>query len=248
MPLPPPAFPKITAPTASEVCQGYTPRPEAKALLTPAQTPAEYLQTLRANQLSEESIRFLAHGLPDREATWWAAQSARQVANPANPADGEAIRAADAWVKNPTPATQQAAAAAAAKTDYQTPGAWAAQAAAWSQPPATPPVPGLSAPVAPSLPGVPVAPAVPRLTPHAASGAVMLAAALAAKPQIAVPKVAAPPMPTLEKPALPKGQLPTAPELPQPPPTPKQRAETARAQAPFVTLGMAVAKGTNTWL
>ena len=288
-----PPLTKISSPTAAGVCQEYQPHPEAKALLTPNQTPSEYLQTLQQHQMSEDSIKFLAHGMSERESTWWATQSAQKVANPANAADQAAIKAADAWVKNPSPATQQAAAAAAAKTDYQTPGAWAAQAAAWSQPvpapavpgapalsavpgapvvgavpgtPALPAIPGApapgagpgspalaAAPMTPTLPGkpaLPAAPAVPRLTPHAVSGAVMLAAAMSAKPPT-VPKVQVPERPAFEKPTLTAPHLtapkPPIPEKPVLPPTPQQRAATAKIHEPYIKMGTDIASGRNTW-
>jgi hypothetical protein len=255
MPLITPSLPKITAPTAAEVCQGYQPSPEAQSLQVPGQTPAQYLQALKQHQLSGESIKFLAHGMPDREATWWATQSAQKVAPPSNPADLAAIQAADAWVKNPTPATQQAAAAAAAKTDYQTPGAWAAQAAAWSQPPApalpaapaVPAAPGVAGPkvAIPGQPPVLTPPPTPRLAPLAASGAVMLAAAHAAKPPM--PKAPSAPAIALEKPALPA--VPPLPKPPEPPKpmTPHERAATAKAHQPFINTGMDIASGKNTW-
>lgn len=224
---------KISSPTAAEVCQEY--QPSAGACPSPNQTPAQHLATLRQNHQSEEAIKFLAHGMPERESTWWAVQSAKKAGNPANLSDQAAIQAAETWVRNPNPATQQQAALAAARTDYQTPGAWAAQAAAWSEPSATvPPVP-----TGATLPG---SPAMPRLTPQAVSGAVMLAAAMSS-PSLAPPSLpmAAPVSPLWTPPAM---AVPPAPALP---PTPQQRAQTAKIHQPFLDLGTEIASGTNTW-
>ena len=237
MPIPP--LVKISSPTAAGVCQEYKPQPEALQLLKPNLAPNQYVDSLQQNHLSDESIKFLAHGMPERESVWWATQSAQKVATPANPADHAAIQAADAWVKNPSEATRQQAAAAAAKTDFQTPGAWAAQAAAWSQPKVPAPVP-------------PGTPAVPRLTPHAVSGSVMLAAAMAAKPpappKLAVPQSKAPAAPAPPALTVPKMTPPAIPipEAPKPL-TPQQRVEVAKAHEPFVNLGTDIASGRNTW-
>jgi len=181
----PPQLPKIAAPAAAPVCQEYKPAPPAQALLTPQQTPAQYLQMLQNNQMTEESVKFLAYGLPERESVWWAAQCARQVSSPVNLADQAALKAADAWVKTPSDPNTQAAEEAAANTDFQTPGAWAAQAAAWSKPPA----PGTT------IPPDPAEPAPPRLTPHAVVGAILLAVAVQNKKIPAVPKAPAQPDP-----------------------------------------------------
>jgi hypothetical protein len=242
-----PPLVKITSPTAAGICQAFPLQPESSQLLTPTQTPAEYLQTLQQHHQSEDSIKLLAHGMPDRESTWWATQSAQKVANPANAADQEAIQAAETWVKNPSAATQQQAAAAAAKTDYQTPGAWAAQAAAWAQAPGSGAgIPG--APPIPAAPGMPAAPTAPRLTPHAASGAVMLAAAMSAQPLPAKPHFQAAPLPAMEKPALvaPTLAMPK-PAIPPTPPTPQQKAEMAKIHEPFIKTGTDIASGRNTW-
>ena len=234
-PVVPTHLPKIQAPTAAQICQEFKPSPAAQKLLTPQQTPAQYLQAMQDNQLPEDSVKTLAYGMPERESVWWATQSAQKVANPANSADAAAIKAAEAWVKNPTALTKQQATAAAAKTNFQTPGAWAAQGAAWSQP-AVPTVPA---------PGMPAA---PRLTPHAVSGAVMLAAASAAGKIPAVPQVQVPPM---NAPALAKPNI-VAPKLNVPPPpkvelSPAEQAEMAQATNPFIQSGLDIASGKTSW-
>jgi hypothetical protein len=254
-----PPLAKINSPTAAGICQEFEPQPESRQLLTPTQTPHEYLQTLQEHNQSEDSIKLLAHGMPERESTWWAAQSARKVADPGNAADQAAIKAADAWVKNPSPATREQAAAAAAKTDYQTSGAWAAQAAAWAQPQPPAAAPGVPVALQLPLPSAPGAPVAPRLTPHAVSGAVMLAAAQTATKVPSVPPAPAAPMmpaapkiqaPVFQKPALPDFKAPklAAPEKPVLPPTPQQKAATAKIHEPFIKLGTDIASGRNSWV
>jgi len=179
-------LPKIKAPTAAQVCEQYKPEPPAQQLLTPQQTPAQYLNLLEKKQLSEESVKLLAYGLPERESVWWATQCAQKVSSPLNLPDEAAIKAADAWVKNPSELTKKAA--------------------AWSKPtPTVVPAQDYGRPQNPTgwaMPAAPVAdgpadPLEPRLAPHAVVGAVMLAIAvklnkIPAVPKSEVPKLEAP--------------------------------------------------------
>ena len=229
---------KITSPTA-DVASKYKPHPEAKSLLQPGQTPTQYTTALQKGSFSQDHIQFLAHGMPARESVGWACKSSAKVADKLAPADKTALQSAQAWVKNPTPANQSAAAAAAAKTNFQGPGAWAAQGAAWAKPPGAPAVPG-----------------APSLTGHAVSGSVMLAAAMSSpkfKPPTppamptapAIPKAPAlptmPKVPTLQAPQFAVPKVPTV--TPPPPPTLAQRAPAAKIHQPFIDMGHGIASG-----
>jgi hypothetical protein len=240
----PTQLPKISAPTAAQIAQSAEPSAGAKTLLTPQQTPSQYLNALQQKHMGPDMVKTLAHGMPDREGVHWAAQSAEKVSEKLPPHELDAMKAAQAWVKNPTPANQTAASAAAAKTNFQGPGAWAAQGAAWAQPATATPGAG-AAPAA-------AASAAARLTPHAVSGAVLSAAAIKANPALALPAVKAPAMqmPTLAAPTLQAPQL-AAPQAPQtPPPTvpPAVQAQTFKEQHPFIALGLDVATGKNSWV
>jgi hypothetical protein len=203
--------------------------PGARQVVHPDMTPCDQAHALNQQQMPADAVKSLAHGLPEHKSVQWAAASAEKVSNPAHPTDMQAIHAAKAWTQNPNPTTQKAAALAASKTDFKTPGAWAAQAAAWS---------GSGA----------------GLTAHAVSGSVMLAAAQGGKPiappGAATPTAAAPKIPAISKPAAPRFQLPCfkkspVPEVPQVPTkgadgltlTPAQRAEMAKNTDPFLKLG-----------
>jgi hypothetical protein len=138
-----------------------------------------------------------------------------------------------------------------AKTNYQGPGAWAAQGAAWSK-----------------TPGAPAAGAPPNLTGHAVAGSVMLAAAKSAPkaPAIqppslqapaapAMPKApampTAPKVPSLQKPqvAMPKAPAVSPPSPPSPPPAPlAQRVETAKIHQPFIDMGHGIASGQHPFI
>src|SRR5437867_3163173 len=97
---------KITAPTAAEICKSFKPQPQAQALLTPEQTPTEYVDVLEEKQMSTDAVNVLAHGMPERESVWWACQSSEKVAPQLAPADKAALGTADAWVKNPNQVTK----------------------------------------------------------------------------------------------------------------------------------------------
>ncbi len=231
-------LPKVKATTAPELAAKFKPSPPAQALLKPNQTPAEYLHVLEQNKHGPEAVHLLAHGMPERESTWWACQSSQKVASKLNPADHSALSAAQAWVKNPTPETKAAAATAAAKTDYTGPGAWAAQAAAWSHTPA----PVTSAAVTPAPPAAPAG-----LTAPAVAGSVLLAAGLVNRPAMpATPKLHMPAMPAVPTTsAPPQLAAPTPPAPPQLPPV--DRAKQSKMLQPFIDLGKEVAGGKNSW-
>ncbi|MEO6786247.1 MAG: hypothetical protein ABI318_08955 [Chthoniobacteraceae bacterium] len=120
----PAELPKVSAKTAAELCKESKPEPPAMELLSPQQTPAQFLAVLQERNLGSDMVKVLAQGLPDREGVAWAVQCALRVADKLPVAD------AQAWVRNPTPGLKAAAAAAAQRTDYQGPGTWAAQAEA----------------------------------------------------------------------------------------------------------------------
>ena len=220
---------KISAPTAIQIAQASQPGPEALQLLTPQQSPSEYLAVLQEKQMGAEMVKTMAHGLSDREGVMWAAKSAGKVSEHLPEEEIQAMQAAQAWAQNPSEPARAAAEAAVAKTNLQGPGAWAAQAAAWSKADAQPSA---------------------RLTPHAVSAAVMMASAIAAFPKHAAPKAKTP---TLALPvqevtprevvaqeavALVAPQAGPAPVIP-----PKVQAKTFRAQHPFIAMGLEIATG-----
>lgn len=227
-------LPKLTTPGAADLAAKFKPQPAAQSLLKPGMSSSEYIHALEQNNMSGDAIKGLAHGMSERDSVWYATQSAKRVEPMMTPADKTAMKAAEAWAKDPSPANQARASAAAAATDHTGPGAWAAQGAAWSS----------------ETPGGAMPPA-PGLTPHATAGSVQLASAMEAKGgPIEVPKVPdapqAPEVPALpDQPAAPQLAVPAveAPELV--PPTPEEQAKTAKAQQPYVALGKDIAAGNN---
>jgi hypothetical protein len=227
---PSPPLTKIESPTPDGVLAKFKPEPKSASLVKPNQTPTEYVEALEKNKCSGDAVKFLAHGMPERDSVWWACQSSQKVAPKLNSADSSALTAAQNWVKNPTPDTQAAAAAAAAKTDFKGPGGWAAQAAAWSKP---------SGAAASGAGGGAAAPA--GLAGAAVAGSVLLAAGLVSRPA----------MPEAQKPVLeiPKAALPKVetPVLEQPEIPPVDENKFSKMMQPFLDIGKEVASGKNTW-
>ncbi|WP_426956423.1 DUF6931 family protein [Muricoccus radiodurans] len=137
---------------------------EHAALLDGVADAAAGVERLVSANAMPEAVRLVAHALPKREAVWWCCMCARAVPDPALPApDAEALAAAENWVRRQDEATRRAAMAAAQRTGFRSPEAWAAVAAFWSG--------GSMAPE-----GSPDVPPAPHLTGVAIAGGVMLAA------------------------------------------------------------------------
>ncbi len=216
--------------------------PGAQNAVKPGMTPCDQAHALNDQGMSHDAVKSLAYQLPEHDSIKWATASADKVSNPAHTSDFAALQAAKDYVKSPSPETQKAASLAASKTDFQTPGAWAAQSAGFAgaggglvphavtgtvllaaaqgghqiSPPGPPKAPG---PLDLAMPGKPVAPDLP------------------GKPTLAVPKLARPDLPT-----------PKAPEIAVPGPdgltlTKPQRAEMSKNTKPFLNLGCKIGKG-----
>ena len=138
---------------------------DCSALLTPLADAAAGLEALVAAKRMPEAMRLIAHAMPTREVGWGGCMCARAVppgqALPAS--DAEALTAAEAWVRKPDEPNRRAAMAAAQKTGFQSPEAWAAVAAFWSG--------GSMAPE-----GQPVVPPADHHTALAIAGGVIIAA------------------------------------------------------------------------
>jgi len=225
-------LPKITAPTAAEICAQSKPSPQGKALLTPGMTPAQYQHALEKNKMSVDSVHFLAHGLPQKDAICWACQSSRLTAPKLSAPEMDALKHTEAWLKNPTADSRAAITASLGKVDFTGPGSWTAQSALWATVPGAPP-----APAAPGMPAV-------NLTAAAVAGAVLLAAGLSIgppMPPVPQPKLEVPPGPPtpamlqqLQQPAIPP--QPAVPVVDQP--------KLMKPLLPFINLGKGVASGT----
>src|ERR1035437_6023179 len=76
---------------------------EAMALARPDLHPREFVALLLDKALFPDSVRFVPHALPKREAVWWAGVSARHAAGDAPaPAIKAALDATEKWIAQPT--------------------------------------------------------------------------------------------------------------------------------------------------
>ena len=160
-------FKLIAERTAAKICGDFEAQEETKAHLSGEIMPHEFVDRVVRASLYADATRFLAYGLPEREAVWWACLCVRSV--PACCGDeiaAEAMQAAEAWIKNPEEENREVALAAGSKHKFEMPGApaaWTAMAAGWSG--------GATATDDENVPEPPE-----HLTAHAASGAIILAA------------------------------------------------------------------------
>ena len=222
-------LPKITAPTAAEICAQSKPSPEGKALLKPDMTPPQYQQALEKNKLPVDSVHFLAHGLPQKDGICWACRSSRLVMLKLSPPELDALKLAEGWLKGPSVGIGGSLTAALGKVDFRGPGSWCAQAALWA---------GMPMPAVPGVPAV-------ALVALAVAGAILLAAGL----RVGAP-MSAIPQPRLQLPMLP---IPPEMLLQMQPPQIALAALPALVQPPlmsmllpFIELGKGIALGTVT--
>jgi hypothetical protein len=92
--------------------------------------PLDYARALLSSPRPSEAVIFIAHLLPRREAVWWAIQCVRAMLGPSG--DDGALRAAEAWVREPEEDTRRAALTAANAGDQKAATTWLAFAAGWS--------------------------------------------------------------------------------------------------------------------
>jgi hypothetical protein len=124
---------KIKEVNAHVIAQGIGLDEQATALLQDQSTTVDYLNQLIALKFYPDAVRFLAHALPKREATWWACLCARNTLTDKTPANEiKAIELGEAWVYKPTEDNRKPTLAAAEETEYKTAASWAAIAAFWS--------------------------------------------------------------------------------------------------------------------
>jgi hypothetical protein len=159
-------FTMISDRTVAEICSDFELQEEAKKHLSGKPMPHEFVNRLVRERFYADTIRFLAYGLPKREAVWWACLCVRNV--PACFGDeiaAEAMQSAEAWVKDPSEEKREIALTAGGRHNFEMPGApaaWTAMAAGWSV--------GATATTNDDLSAAPE-----QLTAHAASGAIILA-------------------------------------------------------------------------
>ncbi len=160
------SYKKLPASPAEALCKDIDLTDEAKALLKPELSPAQFLESLIAGQHFIDAVRFLSRILPKRESTWWACLASRKTLGESPKEEYvNAVEAAERWVYQPSEENRRHCQTAAENTAYDHPASWAAMAGFWSS--------GSMAPA-----DVPAVPPAEYLTGRAVAGAVMLAAVL----------------------------------------------------------------------
>jgi hypothetical protein len=111
-------WPKVTAKTAAEICGTYKLSADAEKLLRAEATPLQFAESLVQAGLYLDAFAFLAHGLPKREAIWWACLSVRHILGPElPPKERVPLKAAVEWVLEPDEAKRRTAQAAGEVAD-----------------------------------------------------------------------------------------------------------------------------------
>jgi hypothetical protein len=125
---------KVVAQKAQELTSHFDPiNEEAAELLKPEFDPDEYLKLLLDHELYEDSIIFLAHGLPKREAIWWACVCVRSMTGDETKADDLAsLQVAEKWVYDPDEKNRRLCGTLAEKGEYKSAHSWTAAAVFWS--------------------------------------------------------------------------------------------------------------------
>jgi hypothetical protein len=148
----------------ADICRGLKLSPEARALGAPGIAAPALFDAFVAERLHADAVRFLARGLPKREAVWWACLCARDRLTPETPPEVlAALKAAEDWVYKPTEENRRTAWAMAEAATFETPSSWAAVGAFWSGGSMSPP-------------GNPVVPPGEELTGLAVAGSIILSA------------------------------------------------------------------------
>jgi len=124
---------KIQAANTAELLGHFDISDDAESCVQPDASPEHNLNTLMEAGLYHDAVTLLAHGLPKREAVWWACLAARAAITPeTDEANMAALVAAESWVKKPTEEKRLKCRELGKKSKYNTATSWAATAACWS--------------------------------------------------------------------------------------------------------------------
>ncbi|RXT55231.1 hypothetical protein B6S44_11515 [Bosea sp. Tri-44] len=122
---------KLRFSTAQEVFETF---PATRQIINTAPTtepPLTFLRGLAKAGNHKDAVGFCAFLMPRRETVWWALQSVQRMMPPGTPPD-PGLKAAEAWVRDPTDETRRAALALGENGHHASLGTWVALAAGYS--------------------------------------------------------------------------------------------------------------------
>lgn len=91
------------------------------------------LRYLETQKLYSEAVKFLAYGLPKREAIWWAYLASTALEKDhSDPQTQEALTVIKNWTRKPDEALRRHAGKIGAELQFYTPTSWTATAILWS--------------------------------------------------------------------------------------------------------------------
>lgn len=123
---------KVEAEQAKDITNLFEFIDEFQPVLDDEKPPADFLQSLVDNEHYMDAVTFLAHALKPREAVWWACVCARHHFDDADEKFQEALKAAEAWVYDPTEENRRNCEKLAEAGDYSGAACWASAGAFWS--------------------------------------------------------------------------------------------------------------------
>lgn len=130
--------------SADEVLDRFALKESFEDPPNPGEAPGEYALRLAATKVPNASVTFTAYALEKRTAVWWLTRCIRQAEALLDQRDEEILKAAEAWVLEPSDANRRQAMKLAESLEMSTPACWACVGAFWSQgsmaPPEAPPV------------------------------------------------------------------------------------------------------------
>jgi hypothetical protein len=151
-------------PTAAQYCARIKLGEDAKSLLTADSAPAEFFESLVAEQLFSDALLFLACWLPKTDAVRWGCDCVAGLSDDhSKPTDVAALEAAQLWAEDSSEKNCRSAEAVANNSGFEGPASWLALAAFWSGPSLAPP-------------DLPVVPPAEGLTAQAVAAALTMAA------------------------------------------------------------------------
>jgi len=115
------------------ICQRFTLSPPAKEIIEQSSNSLIFLKNLITAELYPDAVHFLAHGLPKREAIWWAYLCADTcILDEYQILSTEVLDLIKMWIYSPKEETRRKIEPFPEKLHFQSPASWVALAVFWS--------------------------------------------------------------------------------------------------------------------